>query len=646
MSSLRAVPDPPAHSATSQPEPHDTTAEQCVLGAMMLASEAITAVTATVDGDDFYGPAHGPIFHAIVDLHHGGDPADAVTVSAELSRRGQSAATGGAPYLHTLLEAVPSAANASHYAKEVKRQATRRGMVRSGTRIAQLGYAEGDVDESYRRAEAELAAAGAEPGPQWPDPIPLSGTHTLPDFPADALPRWVGMLVAASSDATQTPLDLAGCIALAALSTAASGRATLEVRPGWREPLNLYTVVALPPGNRKSQVFEDLTAPLREVEEHLLAQTAPRIREAHLAKRIADNVAEKAAQEAEKVGGTTEAVADATDAAETAANIEIPTEPQLIADDITPEALGSKLAEQGGRLALLADEGGIFATIAGRYSGVPNMDALLKAHSGGTIRVDRRGRPSEHVKRASLTLGLAVQPDVLRDLAGMPGSDQRGLMARVLYALPESTIGHRQINPPPVPADIHGDYAANLRALTYSMRPLDQPAVLTLTPEAHQLVTDHETEVEPKLAPDGEYAAIAKWASKYVGAVCRIAGLLHVAEHLRDGWGRPVRADTIRRAITLGRYFTAHALATFDQIGADPTTHAAHTILTHAQKKQLQRFQARDLLSGLPRSQFRKIADLEPALNLLIEHGWLARHDTPPKVAAGHPRRSTTSTPT
>jgi hypothetical protein len=72
------------------------------------------------------------------------------------------------------------------------------------------------------------------------DPITLAARRHLPPFPVDALPPWVSDQVLAVSEFTQTPLDLAGCISLAALSTAAGGRAVLEVRPGWREP-STYT---------------------------------------------------------------------------------------------------------------------------------------------------------------------------------------------------------------------------------------------------------------------------------------------------------------------------------------------------------------------------------------------------------------------
>ena len=111
----------------------------------------------------------------------------------------------------------------------------------------------------------------------------------------------------------------------------------------------------------------------------------------------------------------------------------MPPVPRLVADDITPEAAASLLAEQGGRLAIITAEGGIFDIIAGRYSpkAIPNMDLWLKGHSGDPLRVDRKGRPPEHIPRPALTLGLMIQPQVLAAIAAnqrVPGPRAAGTL--------------------------------------------------------------------------------------------------------------------------------------------------------------------------------------------------------------------------
>ena len=145
---------------SSEPErtpPQDLIAEQSVLGGMLLSKDAISDVVEILKERDFYRPAHELIFDAILDLYGRGEPADAITVSAELTKRGDIARAGGAPYLHTLINSVPTAANAGYYAKIVRERAIARRLVEAGTKIVQLGYAtEGEIDDAVDQAQAEV----------------------------------------------------------------------------------------------------------------------------------------------------------------------------------------------------------------------------------------------------------------------------------------------------------------------------------------------------------------------------------------------------------------------------------------------------------------------------------------------------------
>ena len=144
--------------------PQDIAAEQSVLGGMLLSKDAIADVVENLRDSDFYRPAHQLIFDAVLDLYSRGEPADAVTVSAELTRKGELARVGGGIYLHTLISGVPTAANAGYYAQIVAERATLRRLVEAGTRIVQMGYGAatggndqpGDVDAVVDRAQAEI----------------------------------------------------------------------------------------------------------------------------------------------------------------------------------------------------------------------------------------------------------------------------------------------------------------------------------------------------------------------------------------------------------------------------------------------------------------------------------------------------------
>jgi replicative DNA helicase len=137
--------------------PHDVAAEQCVLGGMLMSKDAISDVMETIGAQDHYRPAHQLVHEAILELYGRGEPADAVTVSDLLSKRGELARAGGGTYLHTLIASVPTAANAGYYARIVRERAILRRLVEVGTRIVQLGYTgDGDADELVDRAQAEV----------------------------------------------------------------------------------------------------------------------------------------------------------------------------------------------------------------------------------------------------------------------------------------------------------------------------------------------------------------------------------------------------------------------------------------------------------------------------------------------------------
>ena len=144
--------------------PQDVAAEQSALGAMLLSKDAIGECSEVVRPVDFYRPAHERIYEAIVDLFGRGEPVDAITVSDELNKRGDLARVGGTAYLHELIAQVPTAANAAYYGEIVAERAVLRRLVEAGTRIVQIGYGGGDVEEIVNQAQAEVYAVADKRG--------------------------------------------------------------------------------------------------------------------------------------------------------------------------------------------------------------------------------------------------------------------------------------------------------------------------------------------------------------------------------------------------------------------------------------------------------------------------------------------------
>ncbi|MFD5408589.1 DUF3987 domain-containing protein [Streptomyces nojiriensis] len=623
---LRAAPT----GSVERVPPHDLEAEQAVVGALMLAPEVTAQVAAAMDPADHYRPAHETIHRAILDLHGQGQAADPIALGHHLDHAGVLGKVGGRPYLHTLVRAVPSTANAEYYAGIVHQLARRRRSIEAGTRIVQAGMSPDATDDDLRDA----LALGAEMLPGvWAEPIPLNVQPKLPPFPIQAFPGWLGEYVAAVAEETQTPLDMAGALALSVLSTAAGGRSVVQVRGRWHEPTNLFVVVALGPANRKSAVVAAMTSPLYEAEKSLMEGANLTIVEAEVTAKMAREAADKAAAQAAKAEGPERdnLIAEAIGLAQTADTLTVPPRPRLLADDATPEVITTLLAEQGGRLAVMSAEGGIFDIIAGRYSGIPNMEVFLKGHAGDRLRVDRRSR-EEVIEAPALTMGLAVQPAVLEAIGKNRGFDGRGLLARFLYCLPESLVGHRKINPDQVPAPVAATYERSVFALTLRLADRADPLVIQLTQEADRALIAYEEHLEPQLrAKGGRLGHIDKWAGKLIGATARIAGLLHLAVHVDGGNNEPITEATMRAAIQVADYFTAHALSVFDLMGADATQTRARTLLDVLAANRWGSVSRRDLFAKLSRAEFPTVAELERAAALLEEHGYL-RSDTPPRT--------------
>src|SRR5262245_27290016 len=470
--------------------------------------------------------------------------------------------------------------------------------------------------------------------PPMPDeePIPLVHEVEIPPFPVDAFPEPIAEQVRGLAEATQTDPAMAGTSALSTLSACTGGHAVIEIRSGWREPLNLYTASIASPGERKSSVQSAMVRPVLDVEKELAKSSQPDRLESEARKQVAMKAAERqrnaaASADPEKRDA---ALADAIGATMAADAIDVPPIPRLVADDVTPEAAASLLAEQHGKLAIISAEGGIFDIIAGRYSkSVPNMDLWLKGHSGDPLKVDRKGRPPEYIRRPALTLGLMIQPAVLHAVAAHREFRGRGLLARFLYALPVSKVGSRKIAAPPVDPLIEKTYQEAIAALASGLAGwAGDPAILTLTDTAQTAIQEIEKAVEPTLAGDGELAAPADRGAKYVGAIARIAGLLHLALHgPEDGPIKSVNAETILAAHRIGTYFQACAINAFIEMGADPHTADAVYLLDRIQHLSVDELSERDMLRAAMR--FKTEDDLAPALARLIDHGYLIPTDDP-----------------
>ncbi len=503
---------------------------------------------------------------------------------------------------------------------------------------------DGLLDDLLEAVEAHSEAMACEcvaTDPElWETPVPLTAA-TVPEWPRSSFPEPVQCFVDALAVATETPRELAHMLAMATLAACVQGKFRVRIKQDYFEPLALWVCVALLSGSRKTAVFDTTIKPLAEWEHRERAAVEPLIRDAESIRKTLEGRVEGLRKKAAKARG--DGVAEILREIQVVEHDipEVPALPTLWTSDVTAEHVAVLMEANGERLALLSDEGGILDTMAGRYSnGVPNLDVFLQGHAGSPVRVHRGSRPAVFLRRPCLSIGLAPQPDVITAMANTPAFRGRGLLGRFLYAMPESNLGRRTGNAPPMPEHVTREWGAVVHALL-DMRGAvtddGEPTahVLKLSPEAAEAWRVFARAVEAGLAPGGTFERISDWGGKLPGAVARIAGILHCARHAHgEPWRHDIGPGDMSAAVALGEVLSKHALIAFDHMGADAALDDARSVIEWICRERLTTFSARDALRGNRR--FARSTEAEAALDVLAERGHIRACPQPTKPGGGH----------
>ena len=466
---------------------------------------------------------------------------------------------------------------------------------------------------------------------KWDSLIPLDDRKLAP-FPIEVLPDAIKNYCIEVSEATQTPIDMAGVVALAILALSMQRKYQIEGKPDWLEQLNLYFCVVAPPSERKSAVINHLVKVIHIFEMNYNEAHALELEKSELEYQALITKKNKLAKDVEKG----KAQPSELDEVITKLNGFNRLHKLILAvDDVTPEVLANKLKEQDESLAIISSEGGIFDIISGAYSKIVNIDILLKAYSGDFVRVDRIGRESISLKKPKLTILLMVQPKVLESIMNNSIFSGRGLNARFLYSIPNSKVGTRKLTTKPI-SDATKQAFYKLINSILNENP-NIPETITLTDGAYKELEKYHNDLEIRL--DGDLKDIGAWAGKLVGNVLRLSGSLCRAHEVKyDGYfedgTKPdeygsyiVQKDVMLDAIKLGNYFLDHALYAFEMLGDDSKKKNAKKIISILVKQEphLTEVSARDILRLC--RKFDK-ESLEPVLNLLCDYGYLKEKDT------------------
>lgn len=455
---------------------------------------------------------------------------------------------------------------------------------------------------------------------EWPEPV-LPGQNKTPDIPADLLPTWCADMAHAVSQATQTPPAMSVMFMLSVLATVLQRRFVVEPSDGYTEPVPLWTTCATPSATRKTAVMDALTGPVLRWEKLEGDRMRREIARVNARRSVALKRIEKLKLDAAKADSDKER-AEITAEIERE-ELEMPDEvraPRLFVGDVTLERLQALLVEHGGRMSILSDEPGIFLILSGLYNGgSANFDVALQGHAGSPLRVDRAGR-SAYVDRPALSFGLLLQPGILADVASSRRFRDSGLLARFLFAMPESFVGKRDVRQRrPVPAEVKEQYARKLFELLegYDDQAGD-PQVLGFSDSARELWLDFAQAIEDGLGEGQTFESIGDWCGKLPGAVARIAAVLEVAEcGLQVD---TVHEVTMRRAIDLAWLLIEHARAAFALLGTDEADNDAATVVRWVRGEVREEFTQREAQKAME-GRFKSVERLKKALDRLEAGG-------------------------
>lgn len=455
---------------------------------------------------------------------------------------------------------------------------------------------------------------------EWRMPEELQEIQ-LSAFPIHCLPKVLKGYVEAVSEELQIPIAMVASGVLGVISVTNQGKYLVEGKEGWKEPVNLYILIIARPSERKSPTMVKIIKPLVEYEKEENERRKFDIRNSkdrmemyeNKLKNLKSSYGRKKEKE-EDIAQQIEVLNQEID------KLEVVNYLRLFVDDITPEALVSVMKENNEKIGMFSDEGGIFSTLAGRYSNnIPNIEIVLKAFNGTSVSVDRKGRETEKLDNPYLTILLFVQPIVVENMFQNSEFRGKGLCARFLYCYPQSKVGTRNVNSKPMSKEIEEKYIKLIKELLQVEA--KETKILKLSTEAYILSQNFAEDIEIKLGK--ELKPIEEWVGKFHGLVLRIAANLHIAENT-DNDNLIISEQTMKEAIEIGLYYLENAKKVYKIAGVNEVAVKAKDMVKKLKEKHISGIQKKyDIFKATRKTAYDKIDDSEEAFEYLLKNEYM-----------------------
>ncbi len=481
----------------------------------------------------------------------------------------------------------------------------------------------------------ERSAPTQESEDGWHAAIPFFSLLNLPPAPLSALPPIVGDFVKEVSACVQVDPDLPLGFALATVSAACVGGWRVHVNNTWDEELAIYTAIIAESGEHKTPVYKLATEPLYSWQEAYRKEQAKELHQLAELRKAWEKRKEKLHEQLAKLSVLTQKEErDALMQEIEALNNQEPAEPgtpfAFIASNATVEALSVLLSQNFGIAALLSDEPDLFSVLSTKYQNVgtasQNCEPLFKGYDGTTFDTARITRKRVTVQRPVIALGIATQPEVLKNLFSDPLLQNNGFSARFVFCWCRSLAGTRTFKQKDFDERVLRRWRELIISLSQKRIELLKAGryeTLALSPSAYERFGHFFDEVEIMLREGGRLSAQKEWGKKYRGRALRLAALFHLA---KGEEGNLISLPTLEEAIEVSRWTLEHALYTLQETGLDDTAKHAKKMAERILTGRLASFTMRDVETWLRLTA----GEAEEVLTFLSRFGWIKRLEREP----------------
>ncbi len=434
-----------------------------------------------------------------------------------------------------------------------------------------------------------VVSAVARPKPSTPAPVaPLEAVPDAIEWESWWLPEPVQRWVEAVATAYAVPRVMPIAAAMCAAATLLQGKASVQLKPGWVEPLSLFWLVFSPTAAMKSSVLSLARKPIEQIQDAAARELATDIRlktneRARLELQIARM--RRAVKAHKYTEGAQDHLEQLRELEHELSVCDIPVPPRWLFDDINPAVLLTKMArnleaEDIARAAVLDAEGTFMANLLGRHSGHVDVSALLKGYTGEPIYKSRASRSSDTevdtvIPNAYLTMCLLVQPHILDQMRALPELADNGLMGRAIVSQAAGAPGLPPIDAPPVSDAVQSEYArwlATLHAI-----PTGTVVDLSVHFRKGGVLRKLYAELDADLSK-GQGAV--GWTKRTLGRVCRLVALSELSNTVELSNGGAGVACTRGEIKTSYLFSLLYSRALTQQQALEPVTHPT-LALTH-----------------------------------------------------------------